>query len=325
MTEPIEVKAEVIEPSSEISVTLTPATIDSNLDRISAYVDERLALYAGSKLDPENEEEVKGGRNACADLNKLKKPIEDERKRIKREYEAPIKAFEALVKEVTSKIDRARDEIKAQVDEADAMFAANRKAEFSAHYEELGGEMCRLIPYAAIEDSKWYNRSTAKKKALEDLESKVVQIGRDRELLASRNLPYHAAADLKYCQTLSIDAAMEENDRIAAEEAAIQEHVETAMAVEEAVYGATEPEPEPEPEPIPEPEPMPAPIPAPQAPIPQEAPMPCVMIIDAATTAQMREIGRFCGTLNPPVTGTFKRGTLFEVARRASEEGTNGY
>lgn len=47
--------------------------------------------------------------------------------------------------------------------------------------------------------------------------------------------------------------------------------------------------------------------------------MPCVMVITAASREQMQQIGRFCGSLNPRVTGKFVTGTLeqaYEKERR---------
>ena len=79
-----------------------------------------------------------------------------------------------------------------------------------------------------------------------------------------------------------------------------------------------EPEPEPESEPTAEPEPMPAPAPMPApmpAPVAPSGPAtPCVMVIDSATTEQMRSIGRFAGSIG--VTGVFKRGTLQQAYER---------
>ena len=58
--------------------------------------------------------------------------------------------------------------------------------------------------------------------------------------------------------------------------------------------------------------------------------MPCVMVIQAASIEQMQQIGRFCGSLSPRVTGKFVTGTLEEaymkecaqvVAAAAAREG----
>ena len=47
---------------------------------------------------------------------------------------------------------------------------------------------------------------------------------------------------------------------------------------------------------------------------PANAPVPCVMVIDSATTEQMQAVGKLCGLVG--VTGVFKRGTLAEVCQR---------
>lgn len=116
-----EVNAVVIDDKG-IEVQYAPATISDNLDKVEAFVDSQLAIFEGAEIDLTNNDHVKEARKVMADLNKLKKPIEDERKRIKREYEAPLKAFEARVKQITSKIDEARAGIKKQVDEADELW-----------------------------------------------------------------------------------------------------------------------------------------------------------------------------------------------------------
>ena len=82
-----------------------------------------------------------------------------------------------------------------------------------------------------------------------------------------------------------------------------------------------EPEPEAAPEPVdtarqPAPVAAPAPTVAPApAPVAPSGPAtPCVMVIDSATTEQMRSIGRFAGSIG--VTGVFKRGTLQQAYER---------
>ena len=95
--EPIEVTAEVIEPSNALEVVYTPAVFSDNLAALEAYVDQQIAPYIGAQIDPADYDQVKQARKCMADLNKLKEPIEAERKRVKREYEAPLKLFEGKV------------------------------------------------------------------------------------------------------------------------------------------------------------------------------------------------------------------------------------
>lgn len=155
----IEATAEVIEPTDVLEVTYIPAMLSDNLAALDAYVDKQIEPYIGAQLDPNDYETIKMGRACMADLNKLKAPIEAERKRVKKIYEAPLKEFEARVKAITVKIDGARANIKEQVDEADASFKAQRREMLAEEYEGCAGPIADIITFAAILDEKWLNLS----------------------------------------------------------------------------------------------------------------------------------------------------------------------
>ena len=139
--------------------------------------------------------------------------------------------------------------------------------------------------------------------------------------------PFYAEAERELFATLDLGAALTAARKASEEAARIAE-----------LKAAVEPEPEPQPEPEPvgnwypggspmqeigdepvAPVPQPAPVAAPAptaapAPAPSSPATPCVMVIDSATTEQMRSIGRFAGSIG--VTGVFKRGTLQQAYER---------
>lgn len=255
-SEPIEVTAEVIE-TTELAVTYTPAVIDDNLAALEAYVDGQIAPYMGMAIDPESEAELKNARAVMATLNKLKKPIDDERKRVKREYDAPLKEFEARVKAITSKIDEARDFVKVQVDNADAEFKERRKAHLREEYEGVAGLLAGVIPFEAICEPEWLRRSKAESAAEAALQDKAQTALKGYETLAKKQLVHADEVMMRYAETLDVIAALEledelnERDRQMAEFKAVQEKVEAVRN--------PEPEPQPQPEPRPEPRPQPEP------------------------------------------------------------------
>lgn len=61
------------------------------------------------------EEDLRTSKTLLAKLNKFKKAIDDERKRIKKEYVKPLKEFEEEVKSLLSVIDKGTDNIKSQI------------------------------------------------------------------------------------------------------------------------------------------------------------------------------------------------------------------
>lgn len=247
--EVIEATAEVIEPSNALEVTYTPAVLADNLEALNAFVEQQIAPYVGAKIDPNDYEQVKMARKCMADLNKLKDPIDKERKRVKREYEAPLKEFEGRVKAITAKIDGARAALKAQVDEADERFREMRRALLVEEYEGCAGPIADVIPFAAILEDAWLNRSTPETKAVNGLYEKTGKALKGYKTLQAKELAHKDEVVKHYAHTLDLIAALELEDRLNERD---REMAEFKAAQEAARLVAEErkaPEPEPEPEP----------------------------------------------------------------------------
>lgn len=247
--EVIEATAEVIEPSNALEVTYTPAVLADNLEALNAFVEQQIAPYVGAEIDPNDYEQVKMARKCMADLNKLKDPIDKERKRVKREYEAPLKEFEGRVKAITAKIDGARAALKVQVDEADERFREMRRALLVEEYEGCAGPIADVIPFAAILEDAWLNRSTPETKAVNGLYEKTEKALKGYKTLQTKELAHKDEVVKHYAHTLDLIAALELEDRLNERD---REMAEFKTAQEAARLVAEErkaPEPEPEPEP----------------------------------------------------------------------------
>lgn len=248
----IEAAAEVIEPSGELEVTYTPAVFADNLAALDAYVQRQIEPYVGARIDPNDGEQVKEARKCMANLNKLKEPIEAERKRIKRAYEAPLKEFEGKVRGITSKIDDARASLKAQVDEADARFREARRELLAEEYRGCAGPIADVIPFSAVLEDSWLNRSTAEARAVSALCDKAAAAVRGYEAIAAQDIPHKDEVVMRYAQTLDLAGALAhgqelaERDRKMAEFKAAQEAAAAVKAErrpEQPAGGRPEPEP----------------------------------------------------------------------------------
>lgn len=354
--EPVHVVAEVIDPETDDGevkpckdlIVTFPAEISilDNITALDAYVEEQIAPYVGAKFDTADEKKVKEARQCMADLNNIKKPIEEERKRIKRTYEKPLKDFEARVKQITEKIDSARTQIKKQVDEADEAFKDDRRASLSEHYAEFAELLAPVVPYEMLHDPKWCNRTTAYSDAEAELEAKVGKIASDWEALKSLSLEFYDAAEAHFFRTLDLGSAVEYNTKLVSDREKINDlkssmapaeeepetlpacyqPLETAVAQPVPAPVAQQPVAAPIPAPVAPPQPIGSPMPAAAS---KDVPKPRVMIVNAATIEQCRQIGRFCGSIG--VTGKFVEGTLAEAFRReralemAKSEGVLSY
>lgn len=237
-----EVEAEIIEPEKELQVNYAPAVISDNLTALDSYVESKIAPYVGVQIDPEDENSIKTGRAVIAELNKLKAPIEEERKRIKRAYEEPFKAFEGRVKGITSKIDKARADIKTQVDEADEKFRQNRRDNLKTEYEGCAGAMADVVPFDAILDEKWLNRSTALTKATNQLYERTEMALKGYNTLQSKQFNHKDEVIKSFAHTLDIISALDLEDKLNAHDREMAEFKaaqEAAQTVKEERTGPT--------------------------------------------------------------------------------------
>lgn len=244
------VEPEIIEPENEIRVSYTPATINDNLTALDAYVEEQIAPYVGVVINPDDEDSIRAGRAVMAKLNKLKKPIEDERKRVKKAYNAPFAAFEDRVKNIVSKIDTARTDVKAQVDAADDKWQENRRNGLFEEYEGCAGVIADVIPFTAICEDKWLTRSVTWPKAVNLLTEKAEEALKGYKTLQTKELRHKDEVVKKYADTLDLIAALEFEDQLNERDREMAEFKAAQEAAQMVAAARNEPEPIPEPEPV---------------------------------------------------------------------------
>lgn len=345
----IEAEASVIEDKG-LAVTFTPALIEANFAALDARVDELIEGYADATYDLTKAENIKQAKRDRTYLNGIAKEIDERRKAVKREYMRPYDEFEAKANAITAKVKKASANIKVQLDEAEENRKDWVYSTLKEYYEDLAGLLAPVVPYERIHEEKWLNKTFGEVKAKKAIDEKVTKVAHDWDTLKAQkeNLAHYEEAERTFFDTLDLGAALaaaheaqEKDARIAEMRAAVesaQEATEPEEGSAEEPIPVAEPVSAPDPAPaveqapmvepapmtMPAPEPVPAPVmpqPAPAQPAPpvsQPAPveplfMPCVMVISSATKDQMREIGRFCGSLMPPVTGKFITGTLDEA------------
>ena len=233
-------------------------------------------------------------------------------------------------------------QLTTQLDEAEERRKDAAYAILKEYYEDLAGLLVPVVPYERIHEEKWLNKTFGEIKAKRAIDEKVAKVAHDWETLQSQKglLPHYETAERTFFGTLDLGsaltaarAAQAADERIAELRDAVEERFEEPVPdTEPKAVPGERPEPAPAPaQPAPAPVAPPAPAPvAPPAPSPVAAPggeyVPCVMVIAAASREQMQQIGRFCGSLSPRVTGKFITGTLEQAAEKERRQmgGFNG-
>lgn len=219
-----------------------PSEIGFNFDELKQELETRLEYYGSLVV---TEDTIKESKDDRAKLNKLKTAIEDRRKAIKKEWNAPYAEFEAKVKELVALVDRPIKAIDSQLEGFEAKRREEKLSQIDAAYTSLVSDTIKgIIPLERIMDPKWLNATAPMKRVEEEIIAQAKRVNAD--LLALDTVPeeYAAAVKAKYIETLDIEAALEHKKALQRAAEAFRER-EAAQAAEAAQEPAEQPrEPE---------------------------------------------------------------------------------
>lgn len=166
--------------SSEYEKKL-PAAIDSNFEEVKHFIEDQTKKDKMTIVTPET---MDAAKNRCALLNRQIKAIEDQRKEVKKNWNAPYAVFEEKCKELVKIITEAKDNLWTQVTEAEAKEKNEKEVQYKAQYEEqLAPELLQYFPYEKIAKSSWLNKSKSKKDVTEEIRTVAEGIQCDLKFL----------------------------------------------------------------------------------------------------------------------------------------------
>lgn len=227
-----------------------PAEIGFNFEELKEELAYRLEYYEGLVV---TEDTIKESKDDRAKLNKLKGAIEDRRKAIKKQWNAPYVEFEGKVKELVALIDRPIAAIDGQL----ASFEEKRKDEKRQEIEEAYANIVSdtikdIMPLDRIFDKKWLNSTMSMTKVEDEIIVWSKRVNADLLALDTIEEEYKAAVREVYVRTLDIESAMAHRKSLkaaaeafrAAEEARQAEQEAPAQEAVQPVIAHAEPEPE---------------------------------------------------------------------------------
>ena len=99
----------------------------SNVQEIKVWAEEQTRLDRSLIL--QTDEDFDNGRKRCATINKVIQSIEAKRKDVKKAYNEPYEIFEKSLKEVTTVLTEAKDNLWGQITQAENDAKARKEAE----------------------------------------------------------------------------------------------------------------------------------------------------------------------------------------------------
>ena len=215
-----------------------PEGIEWNYEELKNELQERVKTYETLVYTEDQIKEAKADR---ANLNKLKKALNDERIRRQKEYMAPFESFKAQVDEIIRLIDRPAALIDKQVKE----YEEARKAEKEKQIRDYlsGYELPFGIDAQRLFDPKWTNATVTIQKAKDEIAAKVRKICMEADILGNMT-EYQDAAIASYVKTLDLGEATraQQEARATAERMRRWREEQERRKAEEAARRATEAE-----------------------------------------------------------------------------------
>ena len=220
MSAPEEVTAEVIEPVNlakapepAIKYTLPVAEV-TNVEAVEKYVSSIEAFFGGVEIGVTDPEQVKQLSKLRADINKVADAIN--KKRI-----AMDKDVKSAVSEADGVLNGLRDRVRAvyaatgkQIDEAERIRTTARMNLLKGEYEAVAPDLMKVVPLSALiaREPDLMTKKWKGNKACDVLDGLVAEAVAERKTL--EGLEFANEADMVFCRTLDVAAALAENARL---------------------------------------------------------------------------------------------------------------
>lgn len=192
----------------KVNEVVIPEKITFNYEELKQEIAEKVKTYEVLVYD---DTQIKLAKTDKANLNKLKKALNDERIRREREYMAPFNEFKAQINEIISIIDKPVAVIDKQVKAFDEKKRQDKIEAIKKLYEE--SEHPEWLELEQIFNERWLLAGTSMRQIQDGIEGWLNEIKTNLDIIA--NLPEFAfEATEVYKSTLDVQKALNEGKRL---------------------------------------------------------------------------------------------------------------
>lgn len=217
----------------KIEQVAIPEKIAFNYEELKQELSDKVKMYETLVY---TDDQIKSAKADRADLNRLKKALNDERIRREKEYMQPFNAFKAQINEIIGIIDKPVALIDKQIKE----YEEGQRQEKKNKIEEFFSAYSRpeWLKLSQIWEERWLNASVSLKRVQEEIDGHVDNIEQDIATLS--DLPEFSFEAIEtYKTTLDLNKSIAEGHRLSemqkrkAEQERIKAEQEKARAEQE--------------------------------------------------------------------------------------------
>lgn len=181
-----------------------PESIIFNYEELKEGISAKVAHYKNLVY---TDDQIKEAKEDRANLNKLKKALNDERIRLEKEYMIPFNNFKSQLNEIIKIIDEPVTMIDAQVKE----YLENKKEEkrknIISYFDSVKEKLPEEIKLESVFDEKWLNESVSMKSIKTKIDEAIIKISTEISTIKELgDLSFYALEN--YYKTLNISTSI---------------------------------------------------------------------------------------------------------------------
>lgn len=185
-----------------------PEKIAFNYEELKQELSDVVKMYETLVY---TDDQIKNAKSDRADLNKLKKALNDERIRREKEYMQPFNAFKAQIDEIIKIIDKPVALIDTQIKEYEEQQKQQKRKKIEEYFSS--SEHPDWLNVEKIWTDRWMNLSVSMKSIQEMIDFKITGIKNDLDVLSK--LPEFAFEAMEtYKTTLDLNQSIAEGRRL---------------------------------------------------------------------------------------------------------------
>ena len=213
---------------------LSVAPVDFNYQELKKDIAEKTLPYKGLIV---TEDAIPVAKSDLANLRKLEKAIDDRRKAVKKEFNAPYMEFEAKIKDILSDIQEAEANIDTQVKAFEKKVDDEKYAKIRQFFDLAFHEFLNDVEFTTIYNPKWLNKGCKMADIEEEIAACANQLYADISVVKGLKSSHEISLLNTLFHTLDLGEVLKQHntlvaleERRKAEEQAKQEQVVTPEA-----------------------------------------------------------------------------------------------
>jgi hypothetical protein len=188
-----------------------PVPVSFNYQELKKEIAERTLPYKGLIV---TENAIPTAKADLAKLRKLEKAIDDRRKDVKKEYNAPYMEFEAKVKDILSDIQEAEQNIDSQVKAFEKQAEDEKLSQIQKFFGLAFGELAKDIRFEKVYNPKWLNKGYKMAEIEEEIAAAANKLYADIEVVKGLKSPHETSLLSNLFSCLDLGEVMVQHNKL---------------------------------------------------------------------------------------------------------------